>query len=330
MEYVATNPNPSPKVDSCRWHALAVHWIDWADLLDEWFKAVAHYKRTGDNELIKLFRQQREALAFADRPEGGEISIKGAGYRKADYANGEMVEGEIKRIAAIDVQKGHFWMVIVACLADGRFRVLWEGRVEGWARLGVLADTYGVQPANVVVDARYNTPEVLVECANYGQGPAKLRDGRWGVWGWFPFQGQDVQGNRFPHRVLNGKQYERVWKPWSEMEANITNDGRPIPIVKFAPDPNKRTLQHLLKTGKIEHPDDASADYHSHMNDEVEVREVNKKTGKESWTFRPRDTNNPNNHLWDCMVMMVVRACQLGYIQVPALTDEEVKGKSDA
>jgi phage terminase large subunit GpA-like protein len=113
---------------SFTWAAQAVWWISWADMVVEWLKANDE-KTRGNTEPLKQFRQKRLAQSWQAEHESPEINLTAGDYDMRDFADGQSINGEAKRLFAIDRQKDHFWGVIRAFRSDGSSRLIWCGRV---------------------------------------------------------------------------------------------------------------------------------------------------------------------------------------------------------
>ena len=241
----------------------------------------------GNLDLLRQFIQKRLADFWSDEQEDTRPELTGAGYKVADYANGEKWEDEFVRFMTIDVQQTHFWIAIRAWSRDGRSRLLWYGQIETWDRLKLLQETYKVEPRKTQIDCGYRKDDVYKHCAKYG---------------WLALRGD--QRDSYPHKTRDGR---TIYKPYSRYQTVMSSDGKKTMVAFFSNLATKDIL-HQLRTGKgvdWEVADDIGREYLQQIDAEVRRGE-----GKSAiWKPRRRD-----NHSIDCEAMQIVLASVLGLI----------------
>lgn len=275
--------------------------IAWTKVVEEWLLA-QEAKRIGNLEPLQQVINQRFAQFWEEPSDVPVLNLKGDPYRKQTYHDGQAWEGEDFRFLAVDVQKGHFWVVVRAWKLGGESRLLWEGRVETWENIRHLQERFRVENRCVFVDARYDKDAVAKECITKR---AKQEDAPWNM-----LMGEDSQG----YMVKLGKR--RYLRTYSNYVSGRTADGVPYQIIKFSNLLCKNKLAALMDGDGWGVPVDVSRHYKAQIQSE---KKVEVKPGK--WRWEPVKKSHSNNHLWDCEVMGITAACIFGVLDATQEVD---------
>jgi hypothetical protein len=277
---------------SFTYSALAVWWIDWADLVVEWLKANDDKKR-GVMEPLRQFKQKRLAQVWEEERVAPVLHFEAADYLKADFTDGQQIDGEIMRFMSIDRQRDHFWVLCRAARADGTSRLIWEGKVLTVETIRELQKRLKVGDKRTLMDAQYETGKAYSDCAEYG-------------WTALHGSGQDGFAHAGP-RVTTKKFFSPI------KEATAPN-GKRCRYIFWSNEGIKDELTRLRGQGSPmwEFPRDVSRDYLSHLNSEVKKDVVDKVTKhiKQRYVKFKND-----NHLWDCEAMVVAAMVMLNLLK---------------
>ena len=294
--YEAQNPQPLTvpgKHVGFHCNALTLYYVAWSTLVLEWKKA-SELTAAGDKSALQVFVQKRLAEFWQDEEDEPGVVLGGAGYRFADYANGEAWEGEVHRFLTIDRQRAHFWAVCSAWKSDGSSRLLWAGKVLTVEGLRELQQRMKVADWATFLDSQYETGLCYDDCARYG---------------WTALHGSGENG--FMHNPPGKKPVRKIFSTLKIAQA--PNGGR-ARYVFFA---NEGAKDILAKhrgghAAPWEIPDDVGADFTVQINAEIKKDTIQKVTKAvcRRWV---RVGNRPN-HLWDCCVMQIVAALIKGVI----------------
>jgi phage terminase large subunit GpA-like protein len=124
-------------------------------------------KDRGNIEPLKQFIQKRLAEPWEERVDENIVQLSGSGYSLAEFANGEIWEGELERNMTIDRQQDHYWTRIRAFRANGDSRLLFCAKVNTEQMLRDIQLRYKVPDKVVGIDARYDSAHVYDLCAKY-------------------------------------------------------------------------------------------------------------------------------------------------------------------
>lgn len=317
------NPDAPEDRPGFRWNAMA-H-MDWRDLVEEWHKAVAAYRR-GDSSLIKEFRMKRLAQTYEDRGEDYRVEIRKTGYRMnaeggpppwekeaainrkgwpempqeplaEDATEEQRKEWEkVKplgpcRAAFIDVQQVCFYVIVRSFAMDGSSRAIWMERAHTLEDCDLIVGRFGILPSLVFIDAGDQRGyDVFRWCAERGW-TALIGDGR-STWA-------HKQRNKGRKRV----HVDPIFRPWSPVRKVSMGRGRVARQFYWSNLAMKDALDRLRRNqdpsqgATWEIPDDAPEEYFEHM--ESERRE--KHAGQWRWV----QIGKRPNHYWDCEAMAV-------------------------
>jgi phage terminase large subunit GpA-like protein len=322
--YEAQNPQPLTvpgKHVGFHCNALTLYYVAWSTLVLEWKKA-SELTAAGDKSALQVFVQKRLAEFWKDEEDEPGVVLGGAGYRFADYANGEAWEGEVYRFMTIDRQRDHFWVVIRAWKSDGSSRMLWAGKVLTVDGLRELQLRMKVINDYTFEDAQYDTQFVYDDCVRFDSngGRLKLPDGKpHKLDGWIGIHGSGDAGFVIHPRI--GRPFKRIF---SKLGMAISSSGGRARYLFFS---NEGAKDILAKhrgghAASWEIPDDAGNDWHVQINSEIKKDTIAKLTKQvvRRWV----KIGSRPNHLWDCEVMQIVAALIKGVIAAPVAEAEKV------
>jgi phage terminase large subunit GpA-like protein len=310
--YVAQNPQPLTvpgKHVGFHCNALTLYYVAWSTLVLEWKKA-SELTAAGDKSALQVFVQKRLAEFWKDEEDEPGVVLGGAGYRFADYANGEAWEGEVYRFQTVDVQRDHHWSVIRAWKSDGSSRLLWAGKVLTVEGLRELQQRMKVADWAVFVDAQYNTATVYDNCARYG---------------WTALHGSGENG--FMHHPPGKRAVQKIFSTLKNAQSPSGGRAR---YIFFANEGAKDILARHRggHAAPWEIPDDAGNDWHVQINAEIKRDTVQKIT--KQIVRRWCKIGSRPNHIFDCETMQVVAALIKGVIAAQVAEAEKVVDAPEA
>jgi hypothetical protein len=284
------------------WTFMTVWTKTWSSVVKLWIIANDQKKR-GNLEPLKQFINKDLGQFWEEPSDSPELSTAGERYAKMLYHDGEKWEGEHYRFMTIDVQKGHFWVVIRACKIGGASRLLWEGKITTWQGLFDLQDRYNVANPDVGIDGRYMIDEVVKQVRIHC-GPD--------IAGWWRILIGEDQAKGYRYDVGSGKKAQIVWKIFSKYQNGITSSQQRFRTIRFSNLRAKDALvgQMGLPEGHFGFPIDVSKDYREQMAAEVR-REIS--PGVYRWE---KIKDHYDNHEWDCEVMQIVMMTIKGVIRI--------------
>lgn len=294
--------------------AMANPRIQLFSLVQEWLLAQDDLKN-GDSYKLRQFIQKRLAQFWVEKVDTPTLSTGGDVYRKTDYNAGEKWEGEHARFMKIDVQKGHFWVVIRAWrIGDGaESRLLWEGKADTWQTLFDLQERFGVENRSVFIDGRYEIDEVVRQItAHCGEPTYDQRARQWNFENqWVILIGQD-NAKGYAYDVGTPKRPKKVWRIFSKYQYGTTSRGQRFRTIHFSNLRAKDALSGFMALGKGEFgvPVDLSKNYVAQMQSETK-KEV--KPGLWRWE---KIKSHYHNHMWDCEVEGIVGASIRGILRI--------------
>jgi hypothetical protein len=323
--FIATKAASNSGHVGLHWNSLAT--MSWGELGVMMLKAKEAADVFGDEEPRRIFKQKRLAMAWAE--EGGAIVklAEASPYKMADEwehearitaARGKVVEqseakaGDLPfRTAGIDVQRGHFFMVIRSWAKTGHSRLRWFGKVETWQQLDDILRQHAVHKALVLIDSGDQTDMI------YREGGARR--------GWKCTKGS---GNLdFTVRDKNGGTAKRFF---SEKQA-VMVPGFPTraQLIVFSNLVAKDILNGLRVKRLHTYAEDAPPEYVDQLN--AEIRVVDRKTGRPAWVL-PAGRKG-DNHALDCEVLAMLCAIRWGIVGKEASAAGDlttVEGGSDS
>ena len=292
--YRALNPHAVRGHRSFEMPAYGVWWIPWFSMVREWIEAQDE-KKVGNLEPLKQFVQKRKAQVWIEEVVSSLPDVKEGDYMKADFVDGNRINGEHRRFLAVDKQRDHFWCIIRAFRADGSSMLLHESRPLTWDGIAALAEQYNVPSRCVVIDAGYDTALVYEQCARR-QWTASHGSGQDGFW--------------------HNANKRRVRRFVSNIEAaQAGSDGMKCPYFFFSNEGVKDKLAALRQPDALplwEVPGDVSPDYRKQMQSEHKRDIVNSVT-KQVQARWVKIGSRPN-HLWDCECIALASAMLAGVL----------------
>jgi phage terminase large subunit GpA-like protein len=297
--YLAGIPG-SIKRRSFRWNSLTGHSL--GDMAVEFLNA-SIFKQSGMIAPMRDFYMQRLAEFWKTEEEVQveKTELKLGAYRLRDIADNpaEKMAGEVLRIATIDRQRDHFWMVMRAWAADGESWLIWRGKVLTIEACIELADRYGLERRHIFEDAQHDPGAVYTECVKYGINA---------------LHGSGEDGFTWE---IGGKKVRRFYSPVKRAQV----PGGFASYMLWASDPIKDKLHHL-KTGNgekwnlpsdVDDGLDARLTYTRQLSGDQKRERVNKKNGRKELRW----TRVWDNHFWDCEAMQVVVVMALKILAAP-------------
>jgi len=301
-EFVATNPLAYHGKVGLHWNSLAS--MSWGELGVLMLKAKEAADVYGDNDGRRLFKQKRLAMPWQE--EGGEIvaDASASEYNLGDvweseaYINGKGKVVDAKdaptgsipfRTMGVDVQRGHFWVVVRSWAKSGHSRLYAFGKVETWGGVEDMARKASVHKAMVFVDAGDQTSMVYAETARRG---------------WKCARGS---GNEdFAVTDRDGKTTRRFYSERQRIQVPGLN-GQPAVLVSWS-NLQGKDLMHGMRVKRLHtFPRNADPFYIEMMSAEVRVKD--KRTGKPMWIL---PQGKKDNHAWDCELLCLLGAVRWG------------------
>jgi hypothetical protein len=194
------------------------------------------------------------------------------------------------RTMGIDVQRGHFWVVVRRWGKMGHSRLKAFARIDTWQGLEEFAKLHDIHKAMVFVDSGDNTQEVYRESTKRG-------------WKCARGSGNDD----FASTDKNGVTVRRFY---SEKQ-RILVPGLPnrCELVVWSNLAGKDLLHGLRSRRLHTYAFDSTADYIEQLNSEVRVKD--KRTGKPMWIL---PQGKKDNHAWDCELLCLLAAVRWGIV----------------
>lgn len=228
-----------------------------ADLVDLKLKAMELASR-GDMNLMKEFKQKYECKPWEELNLTVVIDISGAAYKYADYANGELWEGEVRRTMMIDRQHGkagdipHRWVEVRAWRPDGSSRQLWFGRLNTKEAVREMQQKFKVKDRCCWQDSAYEQDLVFKECIEYR---------------WMAVRGSPTHNATWTHDEKNARGEDvKVRKPFSPMQLAGAG-GKQAAYLLYNADYISDILANLLAGRGVDHshPADVNPVYLEHL-----------------------------------------------------------------
>lgn len=298
-QYIDTNPSAPYRLSGHRWTQVLTHPI--AGLVDEWLVASEQLKR-GAHYLAERFYTKKLAMFWRKETEREKVEIKPSDYtqREINRDPKATIDGEVLRVATMDRQRDHRWLLIRAFRADGSSRRLYYGKILTAENANEVAARFGIEPQLVFQDAQYETGKVYDECALHG---------------WTALHGSG--DDWFWHQTEDGRREQRMW---SKVEDAVAPSGGSAPYIFWASEPIKDMLASLRGGGgaKWEIPSDAEPEYMEQLFGDAKKEKISKTTGRAEWRW----VKVGPNHAWDCEAMAIAVACMMRIFVVETKRDE--------
>jgi phage terminase large subunit GpA-like protein len=283
------------------WNALAT--MSWGELGVLMLKAKESVDQYGDDNARMQFKQKRLAMPWSE--EGGEMvsTVEAANYKMGDAWDAEAMispkgrvieqtdapQGSIPfRTMGVDVQRGHFWVVVRRWAKTGHSRLLAFSRIESWDNIQAFAKQHGVHPAMVFVDSGDNTTEVYRECAKRNWKTAK--------------------GSGSEDFAVTDKDGKTSRRYYSEKQAIVVPGIPQRAILVSHSNLAGKDLLHGLRARKVwTYALDATPEYTEQLNSEVRVKD--RRTSKAHWIL---PQGKKDNHALDCEILALLAAVRWG------------------
>ncbi len=298
-EFAAQNSRAARENVGFHWNAIAT--MSWGKLAELYLRAKMAARR-GDNSLLQQFYQKRLALAWREDVDDFKIEITRSGYsigepwseeggidHRGNILSPPFPEGaEIipLRFLTVDVQMGHFFLVVRGWRADGSSRLLWCQQAGTWEDIETIQKRFAVHCGLVFVDANYASYEVYTRCAQHG---------------WTALIGD--QRATFGHKGPNGKPVQRFYSPRQKI---VIGRGRFCFLHRFSNLNVKDCLARLRRNREAplwEVANDVPEEYLAQMESEHRVQQ----NGKWLWV----QIGKRPNHYFDNEVAQVCAALML-------------------
>lgn len=159
-QYVPQDGNAKPGHVAFKFSAMAVWWIPWAKLVQE-FLAANEAKKKGDIAPLRQFTNKRLSKFWSEEAFADPVTLNTYSYKLGTAATW-------KPILTVDVQKSHFFFVVREWSPSGESRLLDYGRLNSFAEIAAKAAAWGVDKKAVFLDSAYRTEEVKAASAKYG------------------------------------------------------------------------------------------------------------------------------------------------------------------
>lgn len=301
--FIATSVASNSGHVGLHWNSLAT--MSWGELGVMLIRASEFSDVYGDEEQRRIFKQKRLALPWSD--EGGSMikDIEASDYLLEDTwdqeaglnKKGKLVPADQKtsecinfRTMGVDVQRGHFWLLIRSWSVTGHSKLKYYGKVDTWQGVEELQRKYSVHNAMVFVDSGDNTTEVYRECAKRNWKCARGS-------GNDDFSTKDKDG-KITRRFYSDKQ--RILVPGLIQRAEL------VVWSNLA----GKDLLHGMRSSKIHtFGSDASKEYVDQLNSEIRIKD--KKSGKAIWVVKQ---GKKDNHALDCELLCLLSAVRWGIV----------------
>lgn len=301
--FIATSVSSNKGHIGLHWNSLAT--MSWGELGVMMIRAAELNDVYGDEEPRRIFKQKRLALPWSE--EGGTMIRD---FEASDYTNesnweqeaalnkkGRLVIPENKtedcipfRTMGVDVQRGHFWVVVRSWGIKGHSRLREFARIDTWQGVEEFARKHNVHNALVFVDSGDNTQEVYRECAKRKWKCARGSGNE-------DFSSKDKDG-KITRRFYSEKQ--RILVP------GLINRAELIVWSNLA----GKDLLHGLRCSKL-HTFGSNTDkeYVEQLNSEIRIKD--KKSGKPIWLIKQ---GKKDNHALDCELLCLLSAVRWGIV----------------
>ncbi|CAB4158868.1 Bacteriophage lambda, GpA [uncultured Caudovirales phage] len=298
--WVAQNPNAPSNSVSFNWNAVLPWWASLTSQVREFLSAKAALE-WADPAPLKDHMNETRGQVWTDQYvyTGGEKYID---ERIADYNPEETWPEEVRRIMTIDVQGAggrHFYFVIRAWSYRGWSRLIQHGVVWSWEEIALVAQQWGVEPNNVVIDTGAWAPECYKQVVASG-------------YRYKAFKGDDKDTYR-----VKGKSYiYSVTSADPAIGTSLQGRVRTIDLVLWA------KYGALLRLYAFMHGDLGKWEIHANASAEYKLQATSwdrrQRTNRDgSQTMEWYQKNARKDHYSDCEQMQVVAAAITGLLSEP-------------
>jgi hypothetical protein len=224
-------------------------------------------------------------------------------------SSAEAVDQKAVKFLTVDYQakEPYFWFVVRAWDEAGNSRALDAGSLDNWQDVREKQLQHGIHDTHVCIDSGYNASTVYAECLRWGR--FVNRSGKVPLFvGWIPSKGQPRRGWRDPKTKVEVPFFLNGMDP----RVGSTAGGKlELKLLEFATDTTKDILERIRRGHVAQRWEVADAvatrDYWRHLDSEYKFGHMNDRTGRTTYTWKPRNAKWPN-HLFDAEVMQVALA----------------------
>jgi len=309
--YTPPAPDAMPRHWSFHWNCICTDFSQLGTIAVEYLQAKAAVKR-GTTQLLKEFRQKKEAEAWKEEPP--EIQLADL---DSDYSLGEPWADEAIRILVVDCQMTHFWALVRLFSKDGRSRLYACARLESWEAVKAYQTNNAVPNDCVVVDSGKFTDDVYTACCLHG---------------WFCIKGEKAPGGYL--MTLPDKR-----KAYVIARASADVNGRMVAHypTQLAPGSKLRACNLFLVSDEMSSQvlakaragelagwtvaKDAPEFYRQQLASMVRLSKPHPLTNAPEWYWKI--LGQAGNHLWDCERYAMAAAFVAGYFYLTEATYKE-------
>lgn len=322
--YESADPS-APRV-SFHWNNLIVH--PWADMVEKWVVAQNAYDEGYHEPLISFYQKD---LAKMYDPEKAAViyQLPVVEIVSPPVESKKFWEKQDAIFFSVDVQRDHFWGLVMAWSKQGEFCVLWFGKLFSWADVAKKQREYFINTQGVGVDCNDGPRfmEILQQCAVNGEpgNPAKAAWWNRSWRAWWALRGADRRSfpdsSRIDKKTGEHPTLPYSWEPTpgDPIQGLHSDDplrsrlrGKNVPIITWSNPSIKGIAQRRRDDMMKKHRGFVVA---ANWNDEFsahlysEKLEQSKKNQNE-WRFV--QIGKRPNHGWDCFCMNLTLACMNG------------------
>jgi phage terminase large subunit GpA-like protein len=301
--FIATAASVNSGHIGLHWNALAT--MSWGELGVLMLKSKEEYDVYGSDQSRMQFKMKRLAMPWSE--EGGEMvsTVEAANYKMGDAWDAEAMispkgrvieqqdapQGSIPfRTMGVDVQRGHFWVVVRRWAKTGHSRLKAFAKIDTWQDVEAFVKLHAVHPALVMVDAGDQAQDVYRQTAMRGWKCAK------------------GSGNEdFSVTTKDGKSTRRFY---SDKQTIMVPGLQARAVLLVWSNLGGKDLMHGLRSRRsLSYALDAGQDYVDQMNAEVRVKD--RRTGKPQWIL---PQGKKDNHAFDCELLGLLAAVRWGIV----------------
>ena len=189
--YILTSDNGQRGYEGFHADRTAVWWQPWGDDVLRKLSADQQAK-AGDYTALKQWTQKDRAQGWTDNLQASEIVLKPSGYTRADFTEGQKIDGEVVRFCTIDAGGDHFWLRIRAWCQGGESKGLFFGYINSDAECEEIRGRYNVEPKHTFLDVGFDQERMAGIIVKYGWQGMKGDGNRKSGWDW-PIKGEDTK-----------------------------------------------------------------------------------------------------------------------------------------
>lgn len=313
--------NGNPRKKTFWWDSLIID--SWAEQVEEWIVAQNAFDEGNDIPLRQL-QQKRRAKHFD--PDQSDRIFQLPAIEITTNDDGEWLTNQAQVFQTVDVQRDHFWVLIVAWGVGSELLILWAGKVYSWEEVAAKQDEYKIKDQCVFVDSGDGSrqAEIYYQCARHGHQSGARWHSWWALAGADRDQGFDVEEGKGRKKTKVKKAYS--WPPQKgdpligQRDDDLRKEmrGKHCPVVRWS----NRMIKGLVAKRRDELANnnprtkmqaaDWNEEFAKQLYSEKLSKFVNKQTGQTTWRWVR--LGKRDNHLWDCFCMQHVAAAMAGIL----------------